>query len=474
MFDSGSQKTYISERVKNILGLPSEGTEKLALSTFGNTKTSQKFSSRVNLSIVSNTGVIPIHALTLPFLCLPIRNQAVDIAKKQFDNLQFADSGGDTEIDLLVGCDYYWQIMTGKVQFGTDDGVVAMETKIGWVLSGPCKVNTTTANHVTTHAMRVAAVTDPLETTLKTFWDFESIGIHDTEKSPWEDSFSAKITRNDENRCETELPFKQNSPILPDNYELSKKRLLNLRERLQQRPELLKTYNDVFEEQKRMNIIETAPEESTIGETHYLPHHCVIRNDKSTTKCRVVFDASAKVPGGTSLNDCLYKGPNLTPLLYDILLYRFRTKAIALIADIAKAFLMVSIAESDRDYLRFLWFDDVFADQPTITRNRFARMVFGVTSSPAGLNATIRKHADNYLFDEKFVQQIYESFYVDDYIGGTDNLEQAVELYKKLKLRFLEAHFYLRKEDSLIKQKNYQTFQLIPATITSAVENRKY
>jgi len=37
-------------------------------------------------------------------------------------------------------------------------------------------------------------------------------------------SFAVKITRNDENRYEAELPFKHNSLILSDNYELSKKR----------------------------------------------------------------------------------------------------------------------------------------------------------------------------------------------------------------------------------------------------------
>ena len=217
-------------------------------------------------------------------------------------------------------------------------------------------------------------------------------------------------------------------------------------------PELLSEYENVFEEQKRLNIIEPAPEETRVGETCYLPHHAVIRPEKSTTKYRIVVDASAKSSDGISLNDCLHKGPNLTPLLYDILI-RFRTKSIALTADIAKAFLMISIAEPDRDYLRFLWFDDIFSDQPKIVRNRFARMIFGVTSSPAGLNAVLRKHSENYN-DIDFVKEIKESFYVDDFIGGTtpdsscseiNELETAFELFKKLKLRFLEAHFHLRK-----------------------------
>ena len=41
---------------------------------------------------------------------------------------------------------------------------------------------------------------------------------------------------------------------------------------------------------------------------HYLPYHAVVRQDKSTTKLRIVYDASAKADG-PSLNECLYTGP---------------------------------------------------------------------------------------------------------------------------------------------------------------------
>ena len=77
------------------------------------------------------------------------------------------------------------------------------------------------------------------------------------------------------------------------------------------------------------------------GKTHYLPHHPVIRKDKETTKLRVVYDASAKMNGNPSLNDCLYSGPSLLPSTADVLM-RFRFHTVTLVADIEKAFLMVS------------------------------------------------------------------------------------------------------------------------------------
>ena len=54
-----------------------------------------------------------------------------------------------------------------------------------------------------------------------------------------------------------------------------------------------------------------------------------------------------------ALNTCLYKSPQITPLVFYILI-RFRSFTIALTSDIEKAFLQSSINENDRDYLRFL------------------------------------------------------------------------------------------------------------------------
>ena len=100
----------------------------------------------------------------------------------------------------------------------------------------------------------------------------------------------------------------------------------------------------------------------SMGITHYLPHHAVIKEDKQTSKLRIVYDASAR-SNGPSLNDCLYAGPTFGQNIMDIL-PRFRIHRVAVIADIEKAFLMVSVSEEDRDALRFLWIHDINAQLP--------------------------------------------------------------------------------------------------------------
>ena len=53
------------------------------------------------------------------------------------------------------------------------------------------------------------------------------------------------------------------------------------------------------------------------------------------------------------------------PFIYDVLL-RFRVHKVALIGDIEKALLNVSVHPRDRDYLRFLWIDDVTSSRPKL------------------------------------------------------------------------------------------------------------
>ena len=179
--------------------------------------------------------------------------------------------------------------------------------------------------------------------------------------------------------------------------------LLKLYKKLKNDPEILSQYNEIFEEQRRLGIIEMVSEPGKKGKTYYLAHHPVTREDKDTTKLRIVFDASAKT-FGPSLGECWYKSPQLISLIFDILI-RFRAHVIALTADIEKVFHQISVDSDERNYLSFLWLDNISSDQLTISRNRFARVMFGVTSSPFCLNSTIGNHVNQYSDNSEFVNK---------------------------------------------------------------------
>ncbi len=98
---------------------------------------------------------------------------------------------------------------------------------------------------------------------------------------------------------------------------------------------------------------------------------------------------------GCSLNECLHRGPKFDQKIQDLLLH-FRTYPVALAANIEKAFLMVSVCEEDRDALRFLWVDEVSSGYSKIRVLIFTLVVFGVSSSPFLLNATLQYHLNRY------------------------------------------------------------------------------
>ena len=78
---------------------------------------------------------------------------------------------------------------------------------------------------------------------LRRFWELESLGVPNNE-SVYE-RFAQSIRLSDK-RYEVELPWKENHPVLPDNYQLSEKRLKHLLTRLRKDPEILQEYNNVI------------------------------------------------------------------------------------------------------------------------------------------------------------------------------------------------------------------------------------
>ena len=136
-------------------------------------------------------------------------------------------------------------------------------------------------------------------------------------------------------------------------------------------------YASIIQDQLEAGIIERVVELEKAPKVHYLPHQAVIRKESTTTKVRVVYDASSREGKvGTSLNDCLHVGPSLNPLLFNILL-RFRENRVVLVGDIEKAFLNVEVDVQDRDCLRFLRMEKP-PDLSRIVTYRFCRVVFGV------------------------------------------------------------------------------------------------
>ena len=179
--------------------------------------------------------------------------------------------------------------------------------------------------------------------------------------------------------------------------------------KLRKKPEVLREYDSVIKEQLASGVIGRVEESGKADRVHYIPHLAVIHKEASTTKLRVVYDTSSKSgKESASLNDCLHKGPSLTPLLFNILL-RFRKKRVALIGDVEKAFLNIEVDKKDRDFLRFLSLHRMSDPSSEILIYHFCRVVFGLNTSPFLLNASLRHHISKFKDeDPEFVRTMIE------------------------------------------------------------------
>lgn len=156
-----------------------------------------------------------------------------------------------------------------------------------------------------------------------------------------------------------------------------------------------------------------------------LPHQAVFREDKKTTKCCVVFDASAYYEHEVSLNDCILSGQALQPNLVTVLL-GFRTRSVTLIADVDKMFLQIKVDERNQNALLYLWRDLKNDDPPRICK--LLRLVFGINCSPSLAIVTVQSHATKYR--EEFPDsssEVLSNTYVDDCLTGDDDGGATVE-----------------------------------------------
>ena len=425
---------------------------------------------------------------SIPVICSQICDQPVKFVAEKYEHLQglqLADntvSDSDPEITILIGSDQIWNFINGSTMRG-QSGPIALESKLGYILSGqvenvPRRINDSSVNLAVTHVLKAIATvessdtlcTQTLDNKTKEFFDLETIGIKPNETSVYEDFLDS--IKFDGQKYVVKLPFRESSPLLPDNYQLSAKRLNSMLSRLRKQPELLKEYDEIVRDQTEKGILEdvdpNAP--TVVSKTHYLAHHPVIRDYKDTTRVRIVFDASAKVTQNSpSLNNVLHVGLSLIPKIVDILI-RFRWYRVPLIGDIEKAFLNVRVDHSDRDCLRMLWVDNIHDDNPRIIVKRFTTAIFGVTSSPFLLGGTVKHHMSTYESeDPKFVQKFLNSLYVDDMLGGDENVPNAFKFYCLAKKRMKEGGFNLRKWltcneelSGLIAEREQQSFTSPP------------
>ena len=258
ILDGGSQRSYVTERVQRLLNLRASREQSLSIATFGSSKGSTRVCPVVDVSLcLRGYPSMLLSVFVVPTICEPLAGQSVSTCVSQFSHLlglELADvpnAETSMSVDMLVGSDYYWELVTGSVCRGVS-GPVAIHTKLGWVLSGPsshdepgqCAMNLN-VTHVL-HADTCSIEPQTLEDQLRAFWD-------KTKETTLYDTFT-KAVKFENGRYKVPLPWREFHDPLPNNYQLSFSRLQGLLHRLKQEPVALKEYDDTIKDQLKKGI----------------------------------------------------------------------------------------------------------------------------------------------------------------------------------------------------------------------------
>ncbi|XP_072766650.1 uncharacterized protein [Anoplolepis gracilipes] len=242
-------------------------------------------------------------------------------------------------VDMLLGAEICSDILEDGLRRGRPLAPIAQKTSLGWILSGGYGNATSGEQRSSSHC----AVDHELSDLVRRFWgqerDAPAPATLTPDEEQCEDIFMKSHQRCASGRYVVRLPFRK--PPVP---------LAGTRKPTERLLTVMKEYEDL----QHMTLANATTRDQN---RCYLPHYGIFRESSTSTKLRVVFNGSQRVPSNASLNAHLHIGANLLPALADILL-RWRWHRCVLVSDIEKMYRQILVHPDDRDYQRILWRHD--------------------------------------------------------------------------------------------------------------------
>ncbi|XP_039297790.1 uncharacterized protein LOC120354527 [Nilaparvata lugens] len=227
-------------------------------------------------------------------------------------------------IDLLLSVSVYASILTfSQIQISSD--CILQGTKLGWVVWGAVLSTHSSQIEPSVHSNFIS--TCEISNQMEKFWKLEEVLPKDNltaEHGKIEQHYLANVERASDGRFSVALPKKESFNNLGQSRFQALNCFHSLEKRLAANPELKEQYTAFMDEYQSLGHMSPVPPSQPFDKCFHIPHHPVFKPDSTTTKLRVVFDASAKSNTGVSLNEVLHIGYTVQPELFDIVL-RFRT-----------------------------------------------------------------------------------------------------------------------------------------------------
>lgn len=448
LIDSGSQATFISEKLQRRLNLPVTNVNArisgLNEAIAGSAEKECKFCLK---SPHSDNFNIEVAALVLPLLTGRLPSTSVDIPSSfSLGTLPLADPKFATsdKVDILIGGDVYPQIVLGGVRQNILGSLLAQETIFGWILTGPIS----SLNRVAFTTFVSLCTSVEVDKLLEKFWRLEEppkVSEFSPEDEYCEEVYKKTTKRRSDGRYIVSLPFKSqflNGRGLGQSKTKACRQFFRNEASLCKKPDFKIIYDSVLLEYENLGHMIQIDQSSDVCSSFYLPHHAVIKPESSSTKVRVVFNASSKSTTGLSLNDVLHAGPILQNDLM-LLIIRWRFYRFVFNGDIEKMYRQIWLEERHTKFQRI-----VFRKHPKADLNEFElkTVTFGVNCAPFLAIRTLLQLAEDVENELPLAAVILRRMmYVDDALAGTHELDLAIKARNELIQALSSAGFCMRK-----------------------------
>lgn len=337
------------------------------------------------------------------------------------------------QIEVVLGAQLFPYLLLGGRIDAPYPVPPLLETTLGYILMGqqsPAAPPIDDTAVVSTTFLSLS--NNDLHASLQRFWELEEVpknSFLSPEDMICENDFRKNVKRDNNGNYTVALPFDGNEQNLGNSRGVAHKRFLSLERKFKTSPPLHESYNGVIKDYLEKGFLEETPPMPTAEEGYFIPHHAVIRPDKSTTKVRPVLDASAKTSSGLSLNDVLHTGPNLQADLFQLLM-KFRHFPVAITADIRQMYLCIGVTDDHRKYQKILY---RFDSAEVLRCFQFTCVPFGLKCSPYLAMRTIRQLASDERENYPAAAAIAESeLYMDDLVTSVKDTEVATDLSRQL------------------------------------------
>lgn len=439
LIDQGSQTSLITENAAQQLALPRQRC-KGVISGIGAKDNTCKGVININCTPTSNNYHINTDAYIMKNLTKHLPSST--FSKPSWDyleNIQLADPDFNISrpIDILLGADIYSSIILEGICRSEQTALIAQQTRLGWILCGSTKTLQCNVIQVDINEMQK-------------FWEIEDIGEETSYSSDDLECirfYQDTTERLADGKYQVRLPLSKNvAAELGRSKQKAIAQFVQLEKKLAKNQHISNEYKSFINEYQQLGHMQLS--ESSVSKPTlecYLPHHCVLREDSTTTALRVVFNASAKTSSGKSLNDLMQKGPNLQQDLQSLIL-KWRQYKVAYTADVEKMFRQIWVHPADRKLQKIIWRDN---PQQSLQDYECTTVTYGMKAAPFLSMMTLKQLAkderQNYQEASKVIE---ESCYMDDLVHGSHDIGSAKKLQHELITLMKQGGFNLRKWSS--------------------------